>query len=751
MKLLLKYSFILFMLFFQFLSKAQEQSTLSLGFGINSYEGDTNENEFLSSDVGINLGFYTPILRRDKFNLGVNISGAYHFTEDDFSNLENRIPIVPMEGLRLRTSSNTINQNVFSLGVGPQLNYKLADKFWISPILQAGYFQFNQDELILTQDSFLNDELFTTEVFSQEDLSESGLFIKPALRLSYQIAQRWNIWGESSYFIAEANTIQNQLVPFGEPNEQGQYFFDQVIGGGVDARFDTTESETSLNNFGVSFGIAYSFGGKKGYDHYKANTQKTTSSINEKDWNKFKEQSGNSAQDTDDDAANDDNSSTQKSNNPLSKAKTKDYDNPLASSLQPPSNVSFKNPSVERKEKEQNKPQLIGVLPANNSSFEDVNEIKNFTWKVIGDKIPRPQFIVEVNKVSSNQQPQRSYIAKTSKTSISAREVFKVTELADGQYRWKVIETTTGSESDIKFFNVSNCEINLSITNEEIECLGYEGENRKYKICFDSNYSSPSGDLTFADANSDLSVFDQSSNPISYTLVSPNTSLQTQTGSSPNTVSYCFEVTVPASVTEIGFGLQGDDLDPSPITCQPGASLMFDDLPDCICDDCENIQLSFEEYTISMNGNTGNQFDINGNLNVNVPIYGIEVQIQSYSYSANPSACTDGVSSVEESGMILMPGTTINGSTSLQLANETVSGSPNSNNNATKNIKYISSSALTGAIPMNLSIGLPGPLPGLDPSCCQIDYRVCVKIKVIYDETNCKSCVFTHCFTFNNQ
>jgi hypothetical protein len=28
---------------------------------------------------------------------------------------------------------------------------------------------------------------------------------------------------------------------------------------------------------------------------------------------------------------------------------------------------------------------------------------------------------------------------------------------------------------------------------------------------------------------------------------------------------------------------------------------------------------------------------------------------------------------------------------------------------------------------------------------------VCIKVRVFYEEGNCKSCVFTHCFTFNNQ
>jgi len=278
-----------------------------------------------------------------------------------------------------------------------------------------------------------------------------------------------------------------------------------------------------------------------------------------------------------------------------------------------------------------------------------------------------------------------------------------------------------------------------------------KASNRKFKICFDSNYQSSNGDLTYANPGSGLTVFDQSYTSLSYTLVSPNPTLLTQIGTTPTTVSYCFEVTVPNSVTSIGFGLQGDDLDPSPIYCVPGVSANFDDLPNCLCDECEDITLSFDNFNISPQGNMGNQFNFNGNINVNVPIYGIEFQIQSYSYSANPSACTAGVGGVEESGMILMPGTTINGSTGLQLFNETASGSPNSNNNATKDIKYISNAVLTGAIPVNLTIGLPGPISGLDPSCCVIDYTVCIKVKIFYDKDNCKSCVFTQCFNFNNQ
>ncbi len=728
----------LFLYFIQL--NAQEKSTIYFGAGINTFNSDVNESEFLNSDFGFNAGFFTPLLKKDRFNLGLNLSGTYSFATDDFGDLPTVIPIVPSDGLTLETSSNSVNQSLLQFGLGPQFNFKLGNNFWLSPVVQGGYFKFDQDELVLTQESDFNDRTFTTDVFRQDAVSESGFFIKPALRLNYQIAENWNLWGESNYFIANANTTQNQLVPLGEPNEQGEYFFDQIIGGAAgDQVFVSTESETSLNSFGINFGLAYSFGGKNGNEDMSS-TQRA------QDYNSSRSNKPSSiAADSDADREDKDEAVT----------KAQDYN---SSRSNKPSSVAFTNPLKERNEKKKSKCELISISPINNSNFVEANEIKNFKWEVIGDKIPNPQFIIEVTKVNSNQQPLRTYIAKTSKTSISAKEVFKGTELTDGQYRWKVTQVSNGNggysycgETNHLSFFISNCEIDFSITNEEIECLGYEGENRKYKICFDSNYSSTSGDLTFADVSSGLSVFDQSYAALSYTLVSPNPTLQTQTGSTSSTVSYCFEVTVPASVTEIGFGIQGDDLDPSPVTCQPGVSEKFDELPDCICDECEDIELSFDDYTISMNGTSGNQFNINGNINVNVPVYGIEVQIQSYSYSANPSACTDGVSSVEESGMILMPGTSINGSTSLQLANESVSGSPNSNNNATKNITYTSTSALTGAIPVNLTIGLPEPLSGLNPDCCKIDYSVCVKIKVIYDETNCKTCVFTHCFTFNNQ
>jgi len=123
----------------------------------------------------------------------------------------------------------------------------------------------------------------------------------------------------------------------------------------------------------------------------------------------------------------------------------------------------------------------------------------------------------------------------------------------------------------------------------------------------------------------------------------------------------------------------------------------------------------------------------------------------SFKYLATPSACSGGVTNVETSSVFLRAGSTINNSTSLQFYNESISGSPLSNNNASKNIKHVSNSPLTGNIPLVLNIGLPEPLQGLDASCCLIDYEVCFMAKIFYEDGTCKTCTYKKCFNFNNQ
>ena len=672
--------------------------------GISSSSSTFSDNSYAGNGSFFEL---SPTYYFSKIGLGATIGSFSNPTEGNLFEFANNVDYpIQFNSEKWKSSYYGIGPNFRTrIGELEAVFYGRAGFLSVKPISLEGNFISENADVSTT---------IPVYSFSTQETSKIG-FYNAGIRLGYKLNPNLGLYFTANYLSAFSDEInaQDGTKQFTDIDKDGLITeIDIIRQDGVQIEFEYAEKNIQPQVFNYGFGLSYSFG-------------KRTIKIGgaEKPYAR-----GHS--------------------NPAFQS------NELGGDMVSPINsgsVNFTNPAKEKADKKNKQQKIIGILPKNNSVFKNAEELKNFTWEVVGAKIPNPQFILEVTKIGNNQKSQRIYIEKTSSTSLAATRIFKENYLSDGQYRWKVTETTTGNSSDIKFFTFSNCEIDFAISNEEIECLGYEGENRKFKICFDSTYSSTSGDLTYTNPGSGLTVFDQTYAALTYTMVSPNPTLLTQIGASTTTVSYCFEVTVSASVTAIGFGLQGDDLDPSPVLCQPGVSANFDELPECICDDCEEIELSFDNFDISLNGASGNQFNFDGDINVNVPIYGIEFQIQSYSYSASPSACTEGVSSVEESGMILMPGTTINGSTSFQLVNETASGSASSNDNATKNIKYTSNSALTGAIPVNLTIGLPGPISGLDPSCCEINYTVCIKVKVFYEESNCKSCVFTHCFTFNNQ
>lgn len=679
---------------FQLHGFAQNKATIYVGGGINSPIDATKKDAFLNNNAGFNLGAYLPVFSKSASSFGLNInSNLLSSKSNDFKQMPSPFLI---EGT---TNSSVVFENpddfkqrLTQFGIGPQFNFMLGKKLIVSPLINLGLSSVKRDSLSFVQEFEYQDKLQRKEIYSQSTIEESGFFASPGLKLSYPISNKLGFWVASNYSFFKTSINQRTLVPLQSGREQ--YTFGDI----VEARYQEQTKSSNINSLLTSFGLSYAFG--------KSSDKKprTTPSA--------------------------------KSANPIRKSSIK------------PTSVVFNNPS---KNDDKNLRKLIAINPKNNSNFQDAKSIRQFGWKLIGESISLPNYIIEVKQFDSKRRQIRSYSGTTKSTSISPSAVFKEAQITNGQYEWKVTETSTGISSTPSYFSVSNCQIEFNIGNEKIECLGYEGENRKFKISFESTYVSSSGDLTYANPGSGLTVYDQNFSSLTYTLVSPNPTLLTQVGATPSTVNYSFEVTVGPSVTSIGFGLQGDDLDPSPILCQPGVSLVLDELPDCYCKECDDMVLSFDNFSITPNGSSGNLYNINGNINVNVPIYAMEFQVQSYAFSATPAACTGGVTQIEQSGMITMPGTTINGSSTLQLYNESASVSPSSNDNITKIIKYSSNTALTGPIPVNLNIGLPGPLAGLDPSCCAISYTVCIKVKVFYDQANCKSCVFTHCFEFTNQ
>lgn len=393
-----------------------------------------------------------------------------------------------------------------------------------------------------------------------------------------------------------------------------------------------------------------------------------------------------------------------------------------------------------------NTPQPIS--PGNNSVLNlKKGPLPDFSWKWNG-ALPLPKvYHLQLFRLDSNIR-QSVFSRLVDGTSIPAAKVFDSSSPKPGIYQWQLTDTIYGNQSVPVFFTLSDASCGTVSSVLKVECknewtptglpiytgtliltntatAGTPGCAVKY-----NTFTAPAG-------GSISGIF-----PLLPATIAAGAN---------KTFTFTF---IPAtfSQTSISVGCYGVWQDAMNNTANLQVNVP---LPPCLCKDCKQGDILVSAINV-VPGTPPGVFGLTGNLTTNMssgPITGIEFQVQSVSFSATPSTCSNGVSSVETSGVFLRPASTVNGSTGLVYFNETVSSSippPPTNNNAAKDIKWIGSLPAASTIPFNLSVGLPGPLPGLNADCCKIKYRVCIRVTVFFGDNQCRACSVNFCKDFNN-
>ena len=128
------------------------------------------------------------------------------------------------------------------------------------------------------------------------------------------------------------------------------------------------------------------------------------------------------------------------------------------------------NPSNERRNGV-----IKNIFPPGSGHFTGITEIDNFTWQLIGADIPNAVYVITITKIGNDLQPSQIFTATTPNSEISAKKVAKFKagkaladelvnlrinddsneeQAGDGQYKWKITETTTGISSNYSFFTI---------------------------------------------------------------------------------------------------------------------------------------------------------------------------------------------------------------------------------------------------------------------------------------------------------
>ena len=164
------------------------------------------------------------------------------------------------------TGSNNSKSSRYFVGLGPQLNFAIADRFVFSPIFQVGYLGLSQDEFIATQTvttQAVSPPYTTTtktyDLLIQTESRSMGLGFIPKARISYMITNKIGLWAEASYLIGP--NIKNSIRTFTpEPlaDSSGAYTLQQMNYG----TYSTEIKKNRFNSLGFNFGVVFSIGGR---------------------------------------------------------------------------------------------------------------------------------------------------------------------------------------------------------------------------------------------------------------------------------------------------------------------------------------------------------------------------------------------------------------------------------------------------------------------------------------------------------
>ena len=249
------------------------------------------KDAFVSNSSGISADAFIPFsLFRKGWDgtvkggsFGFNIGGTFYFenNENPSSPLPLPINISGQTNSEVSYKSGASGQSGFRIGAGPQMSFNLGERFIFSPMIIAEYFSLNRNALSVLQNSTVNGKPVEYTLWTLPETKTSGLAISPKIRAQYYFTKNFGVFADGAYvFGPKINTQLTSLVPFGKPNQEGQYEQQQVELG---TKITGDVVKTSYNAFSASVGLSYSFGGNNGSEEdptpAKANINKSRSNI----------------------------------------------------------------------------------------------------------------------------------------------------------------------------------------------------------------------------------------------------------------------------------------------------------------------------------------------------------------------------------------------------------------------------------------------------------------------------------------
>ena len=250
-------------------------TTLSTSYDFLTFQRASNENNFLNNMQQVKVNLITPLIRQEKFAIGLSVEAGYALGN---SNPSNELPTkFEVNG----QTSNTVNWETSSnknkaiiASVGPVLMIGLTDKFSIKPRVNIGMLSLEQAGVKAVQKTQIEENSYSFNLIDKPSQKTNEVIIKPAIQLNYNFTKTIGIFAEVAYLYGnERDSNTTSLIPNGKSNN-GTYLLEQLQNG----TFTKNTNETStLKATSIGIGINIIFGGKR--EASNANINRSRSNI----------------------------------------------------------------------------------------------------------------------------------------------------------------------------------------------------------------------------------------------------------------------------------------------------------------------------------------------------------------------------------------------------------------------------------------------------------------------------------------
>ena len=250
---------------------------LSFNGGITLPGSNLENSDILGNGWNVNGNLYVPFWYRETAGLfhtsiGMNVGFSY-FQLKNVSQVgvTSGYNTLGQAALPFLERENDAATRAGYLGEGGlQANFSFG-KITFSPILNIGYLAFQGSESKISQETTLNDQNYTFDLFSQKNEALKSVVLIPKLRISYFLG-RIGLFAEANYTSGgEIKNTTSKFKPNGNPVRENYYDLKQMLAG----QNETTEKIHKFRAFGLNAGITIPLGGEPA----KANINTSRSNI----------------------------------------------------------------------------------------------------------------------------------------------------------------------------------------------------------------------------------------------------------------------------------------------------------------------------------------------------------------------------------------------------------------------------------------------------------------------------------------